>query len=113
MSVEPETLALGGTMTLATHTAARAQVSAALDAGDVVLDWQAVDEIDSSALALVFHARREASSKRRTLRHEHLPKSLDALADLYGVADLIGGSQGATAKRATVQPTANMGSSAV
>ena len=82
-------LTLSGAVTIATHTAERQRVSEALATGDVTVDWSAVDEVDSSALSLIFHMQRVAAASRRQVRHEQLPRALDALADLYGVADLI------------------------
>jgi len=82
-------LTLSGAVTLATHTAERQRASDALTAGNVVVDWSAVDEVDSSALSLIFHMRRVAAASHHQVRHERLPRALDALADLYGVADLI------------------------
>ena len=64
--------------------------------GDVV-DLSGVKEVDSSALSLIFELQREA--KRRTLHisFSNLPASLQSLATLYGVADLLGAdAQGAS-----------------
>lgn len=82
-------LALSGAVTIATYTAVRQRASEAQARGDLTVDWSAVDDVDSSALSLIFHLRRVAVSSRHRVRHEQLPRALDALADLYGVTDLI------------------------
>lgn len=87
-------LELSGAVTLATHGGLRDRLGAAVAAGDVVVDWHAVTDIDSSALALIFHGRRRAASAGHAIAHEQLPPALDALAELYGVRDLLGSAVG-------------------
>lgn len=87
-------LELSGAVTLATHGGLRDRLGAALAAGDVVVDWRAVTDIDSSALSLIFHGRRRAASTGHSVAHEQLPQALDALAELYGVGDLLGTAAG-------------------
>jgi phospholipid transport system transporter-binding protein len=89
MSDASASLALSGAVTIANYTAARQRAGDALAGGDVTVDWSAVDEVDSSALSLIFYMRRQAAANHHQVRHEHLPHALDALADLYGVADLL------------------------
>jgi phospholipid transport system transporter-binding protein len=48
-----------------------------------------VTDIDSSGVALLLHWRREALRRGKSLRYVHLPPNLVALAELYGVDDLI------------------------
>ena len=58
-------------------------------ADDVTLDFSGVEEVDSSALALIFEYRRTAESAGKRVSVSNLPASLKTLADLYGVTDLI------------------------
>ncbi len=57
-----------------------------LASGVDVLDFSAVERVDSAALALVFGAMRQNHGK---LSCSGLPASFATLADLYGVADLL------------------------
>ena len=58
-------------------------------ANDVTLDFSGVDEVDSSALALILEYRRAAESAGKRVSVSNLPASLKTMADLYGVTDLI------------------------
>ena len=58
-------------------------------ANDVVVDFSAVTELDSSAIALILEYRRAAESAGRRLTTSNIPASLQSLATLYGVTDLI------------------------
>ena len=55
----------------------------------LTIDFKNVNEIDSSGVALLLHWRREAAKLGKSLRYIHLPENLAALAELYGVSDLI------------------------
>ncbi|MDR0439727.1 MAG: STAS domain-containing protein [Candidatus Accumulibacter sp.] len=55
---------------------------------DVQLDLEAVREVDSSALAVLFGLQRSARERDKALRVKNPPASLLSLAGLYGVADL-------------------------
>jgi phospholipid transport system transporter-binding protein len=55
----------------------------------LAIDFANVTDIDSSAVALLLHWRREAVRLGKPLRYVHLPKNLTALAELYGVDDMI------------------------
>jgi phospholipid transport system transporter-binding protein len=59
-------------------------------APQVTLDLAAVTEVDSAALSLLLEWRREAARNGRAIRYLNLPANLRSLAELYGVADLIG-----------------------
>jgi phospholipid transport system transporter-binding protein len=62
------------------------------------IDFSRVTDIDSSAVALLLHWRRESTRLGKPLRYVHLPKNLITLADLYGVDEMIHcPSQGAAA----------------
>ena len=55
----------------------------------VAIDFSQVTGVDSSAVALLLEWRREAEARNVALEFENLPANLLALADLYGVAELI------------------------
>ena len=55
----------------------------------LAIDFANVTDIDSSAVALLLHWRREATRLGKTLRYVHLPQNLASLAQLYGVDDMI------------------------
>ena len=55
----------------------------------LTIDFAAVTEVDSSAVALLLEWRREAARLGKGLNFVNLPANLLALADLYGVSGLI------------------------
>ena len=55
----------------------------------LTIDFAAVTEVDSSAVALLLEWRRQAERRGKTLAFVNLPANLLALAELYGVTDLI------------------------
>ena len=55
----------------------------------LAIDFGNVKEIDSSGVALLLHWRRQAQRLGKALRYVNLPANLAALAQLYGVDDLI------------------------
>lgn len=62
---------------------------AQLPAGDVVADLSAVREADSSALAVLFSWVRTQQSRGGSLRVEGAPAGVLALAEMYGVTELV------------------------
>ena len=55
----------------------------------LTIDFSAVTGVDSSAVALLLEWRRQAADRGKRLEYVNLPATLLALAQLYGVADLI------------------------
>jgi phospholipid transport system transporter-binding protein len=55
----------------------------------LTIDFTAVTEVDSSAVALLLEWRREAARLGKGLSFANLPANLVALAELYGVIGLI------------------------
>ena len=53
------------------------------------IDFADVTDIDSSAVSLLLHWRREALRLDKALRYGNLPANLVSLAELYGVDGLI------------------------
>ena len=86
-------LVLDGDITLASHGHLRTASASWLAAGDLEADWRGVDTVDSSALSLILHWTRELAHHGHALTHRGLPPALLALADLYGVKDLLGESR--------------------
>lgn len=85
ISVEGKRLIVSGPATFETHVAMREESLAAVADADLEIDLAGITEVDSSALALVFCWQRRA--QRITLVNP--PRSLLALADLYGVVELL------------------------
>ena len=55
----------------------------------LTIDFGAITGVDSSAVALLLDWRRMAAKRGKTLVFVNLPANLIALAELYGVAELI------------------------
>ncbi len=55
----------------------------------LAIDFSGVTGVDSSAVALLLDWRRRAIGRRVALEFLHLPENLLALAQLYGVDELI------------------------
>ena len=67
---------------------AKAALKAALAQGDTVLDFSQVERVDSTAVALILFARREALRAQRPLKLVGMPESFDELVKLYGLEEL-------------------------
>ncbi len=55
----------------------------------LTIDFSAITEVDSSAVALLLEWRREAARRGKGLYFVNLPANLLSLAELYGVTGLI------------------------
>jgi len=53
------------------------------------IDFAGITGVDSAAVALLLDWRRMAAARGKTLAFTNLPANLLALAELYGVAELI------------------------
>ena len=88
-----EVLALEGELSF--HTipgvlARSAEYSERKDLPDkLTIDFSAITGVDSSAVALLLDWRRMAAARGKTLIFVNLPANLLALAELYGVSELI------------------------
>ena len=95
MSATPpdEVLALDGALyfeMLPTVLAHSAEYAARTDLPNrLTIDFARIGTVDSSAVALLLEWRRQAAAKGKTLEFVNLPPNLLALAELYGVAELI------------------------
>ena len=88
-----EVLRLTGALSFETLPAVleqSAQYTARPDLPDrLTIDFAAIDGVDSSAVALLLEWRREAQRLGKVLVFVNLPPNLLALANLYGVEELI------------------------
>ncbi|HUR88444.1 MAG TPA: STAS domain-containing protein [Ramlibacter sp.] len=66
-----------------------AQAMRADPAPAVVADAGALAQFDSSALAVLLDARREALALGKTFAVAHMPPRLNELASVYGVGELL------------------------
>lgn len=82
-------LLIEGPVTLATHVALRDAAATLFGADDLAIDWSGVKAVDSSAVALILHWQRTAAALGREVKQLNLPSSVTALAELYGVGELI------------------------
>jgi len=88
-----ETLALTGALsfeTIPTVLEQSAEYAARTDLPDrLTIDFAGITGVDSAAVALLLEWRRQATQRSKRLDFINLPPNLLALAELYGVADLI------------------------
>ena len=56
----------------------------------IVVDASPLNDFDSSAIALLLQAQRQAQAGGRSLRVQSPPRAMVELATLYGVAELLG-----------------------
>jgi phospholipid transport system transporter-binding protein len=76
--------------TLPAVLAQSAEFAARADLPELLtIDFANITGVDSSAVALLLEWRRLAAKRGKTLVFANLPANLLALAELYGVADLI------------------------
>ena len=92
-TVVGETLKIAGALNLTNMPRILAETAAYASQAELPdhlsIDFAEVTDIDSSAVALLLHWRREALRMDKSLQYVHLPVNLKALAELYGVDDLI------------------------
>lgn len=86
---EGERLLLQGPVTIGTVATLLAEVRAQLAPGIAVLDFKAVTEADSAAVALALECLREARRRELALSLANLPEAMRNLAELYAVAELL------------------------
>ena len=88
-----EILALTGALsfeTIPTVLEQSEQYAARTDLPDrLTIDFAGITGVDSSAVALLLEWRRQAAQRGKQLEFINLPINLLALAELYGVAELI------------------------
>ena len=89
MRREGDRVLLSGPVTLANVAAVLEEGRAHLTEGVGTVDLAEVTELDSSALALLLAWLREAKAAGRAIAFANLPESLQTIARLYGVEDLL------------------------
>ena len=82
-------LRVSGALTIASVTAVCEAGKQQFGDGDLVVDLAAVTEVDSTALSLLFEWRRAAQQRNFHISFRNLPASLQSLAALYGVTELL------------------------
>jgi phospholipid transport system transporter-binding protein len=89
---EGDRLLLQGPVTVGTVAALLAQARELLAPEVAVLDFEGVTEADSAAVALALECLREARRREQVLALANLPVSMQNLAELYDVSDLLRGA---------------------
>ena len=54
------------------------------------IDLRGIGAVDSAAVAVLLALKRRAAAETRPLQFAHVPAALAALADLYGVEEILG-----------------------
>ena len=67
------------------------EVRAAVASGYVQIDLAEINQVDSSAVAVLVSLARVARSRSACLQIKNAPASLVSLAQLYGVGDVLAG----------------------
>jgi phospholipid transport system transporter-binding protein len=89
---EGDKLMVSGPLTLATVARALREGSDAIALGARTIDLGGVEELDSSALALLLAWLRAGKRRNLSLSLTRLPEGLTTIASLYGVAELLPGA---------------------
>lgn len=84
---------VSGNLTIDTVSAMVQELSPLLVDGANQVDLGGVSEVDSSAVALLLEWQRQAGARGARLSWAALPEAIHNLATLYGVQDLIAGSE--------------------
>lgn len=86
---EGKTLVLEGAVTFDTVTGLMPSAEEHFREGADAVDFAAVTEVDSAAVALALEWVRQAERANVALRLVNLPASIQNLAKLYGVSELL------------------------
>jgi phospholipid transport system transporter-binding protein len=86
---EGDTLVVEGAVTLDTVSGLIAAAQEHFGQGVCAVDFAAVTEVDSAAVALALEWMRQAERANVVLRLVNLPESMQNLAKLYGVSELL------------------------
>ncbi len=86
-------LSVNGAMTFEEAVRLREALLKAIDRDALTVDLAAVTEADSTALSLLLEWRRAAKARGWTIQYANVPENLRSLAEVYGVLELIEGSE--------------------
>jgi phospholipid transport system transporter-binding protein len=89
MLLLPQTLTMAEARDAVRMLAQSLRADADGGAGELVIDASAVTRFDSAALAVLLECARQARAWGRALRVTHMPRAMQELATLYGVAELL------------------------
>ena len=89
MTCEGSCCRIAGAVTVDSAGGVLRELQPQLARGVDTLDFSGVETADSSVLALIFSAMRQARQAGRTLTCTGLPASFTTLAELYGVSELL------------------------
>jgi phospholipid transport system transporter-binding protein len=93
-----------GALTFANAAAVIAAASALPLPGDGVVDLAGLAHVDSAAVAVLLGVARRAAQEGRTLRFDHVPAPITALAAVYGVDRMLGAVAGARRRAPDAAP---------
>lgn len=84
-----ETLALSGQISMGNAPEILRRGSEFLETSGGVIDFSAVERVDSSIISVMLEWRRIANSLNRPLEFHNLRCNIRALADMYGVSEIL------------------------
>ena len=90
ISCNGERCIVQGSITMNNVTAVLAESLPLFTGSHIVVDLGGVTELDSAAVSLLLEWRRASAAANRRIQYTNVPANLRSLADLYGVAGLIG-----------------------
>jgi phospholipid transport system transporter-binding protein len=89
LRAEQDRLAVRGPMLMDNARALLESALAQFRSPQTVIDLSAASDIDSSAVALLLELKREAQRRNVELKVVNAPASVQSLAQLYGVSELL------------------------
>jgi phospholipid transport system transporter-binding protein len=93
MRRDGDRVVLEGPVNIETAPAVFAQALQACREGAALVDFGAVEEVDSAAVAMVLALLREAETDGRRIAIANVPPAMANLAELYSVSDVIAASR--------------------
>jgi phospholipid transport system transporter-binding protein len=84
-----ERVLLEGPVTFATAASVLEAAASETRAGARIVDFSAVTESDSAALALALELLRQAEAEKRAVTFANVPDALHKLAELYSVSEVV------------------------
>jgi len=93
MRRDGDRLVLEGPVNFETAPALFAQAREACREGAALVDFAAVDDVDSAAVAMALALLREAKAEGRRIAIANVPAAMANLVELYAVPDIIAASR--------------------